>query len=372
VLDHVIRFSNKKRKETEMNSGWVHNLNPVIMNLGGIQLYYYGLAYAIGFVGIHWWLRFRRKSLGWDIRDVYDFSILFSVCILLLGRLFSVVVYHREYYQEHLHEIFYVWQGGMATHGVLLGAVFSIYIFSRWKNVSFWQLADAIVIPAAFLLALGRIGNFVNGQISGTVTTVWWAVKFPDMAGFRHPVTLYEALKNLTIIPILWGVSRHYKTGRGVVAAHFVFWYGFLRLFTDIFRDHGAQFMGIGVNQYFNTIMAAAGLILIIYFSKYDLIKRFRSSLLGAEKKQRGQPVRRRLSIPMWTCRSFFILIILFSMVIRSAWNPQVLKQRRAIHEMNRIEKNYVHVNDDNGSGSRSPTDDGETVFGQMAAEGAF
>lgn len=329
-----------------MSSGWVHNLDPVIINLGGIELYYYGLAYAIGFVGIHFWLRLRRKSLGWDIQDVYDFSILFSVCVLLVGRLFSVLIYHRLYYQDHPHELFYYWQGGMATHGVLLGAVFSIFIYARWKNISFRQLADEIAIPAAFLLALGRIGNFVNGQISGTVTSVWWAVKFPDMAGFRHPVTLYEAAKNLMIIPILLIVSLKQKADRGLVAAHFVFWYGFLRLFTDIFRDHGAQFLGIGTNQYFNAMMAAAGLILMVAFSKYNQNGRCRSSIMIVEKDKKNLLTRQNSTIiRMWIYRGVFIMIVLFSLIIRSAWTPEVLKHRRANREMNYVEINDAHVN---------------------------
>ncbi len=315
-----------------MDSGLVHNLNPVIARLAGIELYYYGLAYAVGFAGIHFWLRLRRNSMGWELSDVYDFSILFSLCVLLIGRLFAVFVYHWEYYQDHLGELFYYWRGGMATHGVLLGAVLSMFLYARWRHVSFCRLADEIAIPAAFLLALGRIGNFINGQICGTVTSLWWGVKFPQIDGFRHPVTLYEALKNMMIIPILLIVSRKQKAGRGQIAAHFILWYGFLRIFTDIFRDHGAQFLGIGRNQYFNAIMAVAGLILIIVYSRLDESQRYRPSTIMSQTYEKSSMARRNpnMAIGMWFRRSIFVLVILFSLVIRSAWTPEVLEERRA------------------------------------------
>lgn len=312
-----------------MNGGFIHNLNPVITAIGPVKLYYYGLAYAVGFAGIYGWFRFRRKSLGWTVPDVYDFSILFAVCVLLAGRLFAVCVYHGAYYREHLPEFLSYWQGGMATHGVLLGAVSAMVIFARRRQVSFRQLADEAAIPGAFLLALGRIGNFINGQICGTITTVWWAVKFPEMEGFRHPVTLYEAAKNLMIIAILWFVSRRHPAGKGQIAAHFVFWYGFLRLFTDIFRDHGALFLGIGRNQYFNAGMAVLGLILMVVFRKMEIHE---GTNVAAKLKHEKLPQ----SLPFASIRlrrSIFISILLFCLVIRSAWTPAVLEQKRMTND---------------------------------------
>jgi phosphatidylglycerol:prolipoprotein diacylglycerol transferase len=324
-----------------MSSGWVHNLNPVIAKLGDIQLYYYGLAYAVGFLGIYGWLRYRRTSLNWHVREVYDFSILFSIGVLLVGRLFSVIVYHRQYYQKNPAELLSYWQGGMATHGVLLGAVISMLIFSRWKKVYFFQLADEIVIPAAFLLALGRIGNFINGQIAGTETSAWWAIQFPNMEGFRHPVTLYEAAKNLLIIPILFFVGRKQKSGSGFMAAHFVFWYGFLRLFTDLFRDHGAQFLGIGVNQYYNAMMASAGVILMVVFSNASPQKQHRRATISENYGQHSPP-----ATGIWIRQMILIAIVLFSLVVRSAWTPEVLKQRRSKRMTSPVELQNVDISE--------------------------
>ena len=298
---------------------FIHNIDPTFATVQGVGLYYYGLAYAIGFLGIFLWTRMRRRKLGWSLTEVYDFSILFSLGVLLVGRLFSVFVYHWEYYNEHVGELFSYWNGGMATHGVLLGGTGAVVLFCRLRHKSFLRLADEIVIPAAFFMALGRIGNFVNGQIAGTVTDVWWAVQFPNIEGFRHPVTLYEALKNFMIIPILFIVRRISAPGRGIMMAHFVFWYGFLRIFADLYRDHGAQLFGIGRNQYFNALMALIGLILMVVLARRNRLPKDAypsSAVHGTEC--------------VWPRRVVFSAILLFSLVVRSAWTPEVLNRHRS------------------------------------------
>ena len=321
---------------TVAGQGFVHNMNPVLARVWGIDFYYYGLAYAVGFLVIHVWLRKRRKTLGWSVSETYDFSILFSLCVLLLGRVFAVVVYHWDYYRDHPGELLSYWRGGMATHGVLLGGVGAIFLFCRLRGKSFLRVADEVVISAAFLLAMGRIGNFINGQICGTVTHAWWGVKFPNVDGFRHPVTLYESLKNLLIIPMLLVVRRRSPPGRGMMAAHFVFWYGFLRIFTDLCRDHGAELFGIGRNQYFNAFMAVFGLVLIGILAKRTLRRGVEhpAQQAATEKAPSSDPGKSPSScqnIPAsWLQRVAFTLIVLFCLVVRSAWTPEVLEQRRA------------------------------------------
>ena len=316
--------------------GFIHNMNPVFARFRGIDFYYYGLAYAVGFLGTHLWLRKRRKALGWSVSETYDFSILFSLCVLLLGRVFSVVVYHWDYYRDHPGELLSYWRGGMASHGVLLGGVGAMFLFCRLRGKSFPRVADEVVISAAFLLAMGRIGNFINGQICGTVTDAWWGVKFPNVDGFRHPVTLYESLKNLLIIPVLLVVRRRSPPGRGMMAAHFVFWYGFLRIFTDLCRDHGAELFGIGRNQYFNALMAVFGLVLIAILARRAVRRGAEHpARQAATEKAAGSdpgksPSSCRETPASWVQRVAFTLILLFCLVVRSAWTPEVLERRRA------------------------------------------
>ena len=95
----------------------------------------------------------------------------------------------------------------MATHGLLAGGCAGVFAFCLWRRLPFRPVFDELVIPAAMIMGFGRIGNFIDGQIVGSITTVPWAIKFPEADGFRHPVVLYDSLKNFLIIPILLWVA---------------------------------------------------------------------------------------------------------------------------------------------------------------------
>ncbi len=318
---------------------FVHDLDPVLLSVGGLKTYYYGLAYALGFLGMHLWLRFRRRKLGWTIEEVYDFSILFSLFVLVFGRAFEIVVYEWDYYREHLGQLLSYWKGGMASHGVLLGAILGIWLFSRLRGKRFLQVADEVAIPAALFLALGRIGNFVNGQIYGSVTSVWWAVQFPDAEGFRHPVALYESLKNFAIIPILLIVRRFAATGRGGLTAHFVFWYGFLRLFTDYFREYGTEFLGIGTGQYFNIFMSVCGLGLMILLPKRkqetaNVKSNSKRKSFSIPEKNRERAIWQGRGVEMILRKAAFAFFLVFSLHIPCAWTQGVLTEIRDRNEV--------------------------------------
>src|SRR6185295_17781053 len=110
-------------------------------------------------------------------------------------------------------------------------------------------------------------GNFIDGQILGSVTDVWWAVKFPDAEGFRHPVVLYDGLKNLLLIPWLL-VLRSRRPPRGVVLAHFILWYGLLRIPIDLFREYPGTLLGLATGQRFNVFMTVLGAALLWRFRR--------------------------------------------------------------------------------------------------------
>jgi len=234
----------------------------------------------------------------------------------------------------HLSQVLSFWRGGMASHGVLLGGIVGIFLFSRLRHRSFLDIADEVVIPAAFLLALGRIGNFINGEIYGSVTNVWWAVRFPDADGFRHPVTLYESLKNFMIIPILICARKRDCCSRGTLLAHFIFWYGFLRIFADYFRKYGTEFLGIGTGQYFNIFMALGGIGLYIWASRTrpvsDLSKLQASQLDDGKTKKSDSTSTGANLFSAIVKRVVFISILFFSLTIPSSWTQGVLKQYRS------------------------------------------
>lgn len=250
-----------------MPGPFIHNIDPVIGQIGGMYLWWYGLSYSIGFLGLFYWLRILRESLSMDVRQVYDLTILIASGVLIGGRAVEVIFYEWAYYSTHFLHIFRIWLGGMSTHGILFGGTVGAWLFCRFYQKSFLALADELVIPAAFIMGFGRLGNFIDGQIVGSVTDVWWAIKFPDADGFRHPVVLYDGLKNLLLIPVLLLLKRLHQP-RGVLLGVFLFGYGFFRIFIDFFREYRVELLGLPPGQEFNIGMSVIGVMLIIWSVK--------------------------------------------------------------------------------------------------------
>jgi phosphatidylglycerol:prolipoprotein diacylglycerol transferase len=298
---------------------FTHQFDHVLFRIGDIETYWYGLGYAIGFAGFHVWMMARRSSLGWSAKEVYDFSILFAVCVLLGGRLFSVIFYHWDYFSTRPHEIVAIWRGGLTSHGLLVGGIAACAIASVWLRQPLARLLDEAAIPAAFFLALGRLGNFINGQIVGSVTNMPWGVIFPGFEVPRHPVTLYEALKNLALVPILALVMRRHGVGRGLVGAHFIFWYGFLRFFADLYRDYAGTYWGIGKGQFYNLGMALGGLVIILFLLR-------RPEVAVAPNPPHPEPSFATL-MPR---RVLFIFVLCIALLARSGWNQDVIKSIRS------------------------------------------
>lgn len=292
-------------------AGFVHRMDPVIASPFGVSLYYYGLAYALGFAGVHLWFLRRRDALGWSRANVTEFDVLFAAAVLVFGRVFAVVIYQWNYYGEHLEQLWSWWRGGMASHGVLIGGCLAVFVFCRWRKCSVLRVLDELAIPAAVFLALGRIGNFTNGVIVGTVTDVPWAVKFPSAEGFRHPVTLYESAKNFALVPILLWVRRRWKPGEGKLAAHFLLWYGLLRIVVDFWRDHGRTTFGIGRNQYLNAATALIGLVLLFVL---PLVAARRPTPTGPSQTIAAPRWQR------WLLGAAFAALLLLSLTISGAW----------------------------------------------------
>jgi phosphatidylglycerol---prolipoprotein diacylglyceryl transferase len=295
-------------------------LDPVFMEVGPVSLWWYGLTYAVGVLAVDLWVWLKRERLGFDGRDVAEFSLLFATGVLLGGRIFDVVLYEWFYYEDRISQIPSLWEGGMATHGVLLGAVAGTLTFCRLRDKSFLGIADELVIPGAALMALGRIGNHINGEIYGSITDVAWAMEFPYAEGCRHPVALYDGAKNLLLVPLLLGIRRidlrrHGYLPRGLMLGHFVLWYGLLRLFVDYFRDYDSYWLGIGRGQYFNLLMAAAGLCIVLAVRRH----------VGAGRVVARRNTRARDPM-IWGKRVALYALVALCLAIPSGWTQQVLE----------------------------------------------
>ncbi len=252
----------------------VHNLNPVLLQLGPLEIRYYGLVYVLGFLLVAYVLqRYRKKGLiSLSKEEVWDLVFYLMVGVVVGARLFEVVVWNPFYYLANPLKIFYVWEGGMAFHGGLLGAIVAGYLYSlRHKSVNFLQLADIISIPAIIALAFGRIANFINGEIIGTLTNLPWCVQFPNADGCRHPVQIYSALKRFAIAGFLSLLfSRPHK--EGFIFLNLVLWVGVGRFFLDFLRAD-ARYFGLSIGQYASIFMVVAAAFFILKYYRKSMWK---------------------------------------------------------------------------------------------------
>ncbi len=251
---------------------FTHTIDPVLLNLGPLQIRYYGLFYVIGFFLAYFIIRsvVKSRKLVFTNERIEDMIVYGGVGSILGARIFYVLVYNFAFYLHNPLEIFAVWHGGLSVHGSFIGGLIGLYYFSRKYQFNYLEVLDLSVVPIAFGLGLGRIGNFINGELYGRITSVPWCVNFPGVVGCRHPSQLYESLYSFFIFGILWSL-RNKKMKKGTLAATFVLLYSSLRFFTEFFREADPQIgyiYGLTLGQIINILMFIIGLVFLSRINK--------------------------------------------------------------------------------------------------------
>lgn len=212
----------------------------VALRIGEHDVRWYGLIYLAAFV-IAWRLlpTLARKARLPLTHDQWLVVLATSMAgVLVGGRLGYVLLYEPSYYWQYPLQALLISQGGMAFHGGLLGVAVALWLVSRALRLPFLGVLDLVVIPAAIGLSLGRIGNFINQELYGTLTTLPWGISVPGVSGLRHPAQLYAALKDLAVALLCsWYFfrSRSFRPGR--TTALFLISYSILRFLLGFVRE---------------------------------------------------------------------------------------------------------------------------------------
>ena len=257
-----------------MNKYWIHDLSPIIFRLGPIPIRWYGLMYILGFIAAYFILswRYKRGLLKLKSKEAVQDMLFYSFLGALIGgRLGACFFYEPIYYLTHIWEVIAVWQGGMSSHGGIIGAMTGLYLYSRKAKLPLLYMLDSLAIAVTPGLCFGRIGNFINGELWGKVTDVPWAVIFPavDMQP-RHPVQIYQSICE-GVIPflILIFIGRK-KHSVGLISGLFAVIYSILRITTEHFREDSKVLESLNLfnmtnGQIYSVLFLFFGIGLIIY-----------------------------------------------------------------------------------------------------------
>jgi phosphatidylglycerol:prolipoprotein diacylglycerol transferase len=263
---------------------WVDNLSPFFIHFwGNVGIRWYGLAYVCGFLAGGWlmvrYYRAGRSSL--PANQVADFILALVMGVLIGGRVGYFLFYDFDLLVHQPLVLFRVWEGGMASHGGFIGVALAVWWFARRSGISFLHLADLQASAVSVGLLLGRIANFINGELWGTISTVSWAVIFPKSAQDgtpvamippRHPSQLYEAaLEGALLLAFMqWRVWRTnvLRTQPGRLCGEYMVSYAAVRILCEVFRepDVGVSLiLGLSRGTFYSLFLAVVGGALIVY-----------------------------------------------------------------------------------------------------------
>ena len=227
----------------------IEPINPVAIDLGILQIRWYGLIIATGLL-LGLFLALRESEKRGIAKDTFLDMILFAVPISIISARIYYVIFQWDYYSQNPGDIIKIWNGGIAIHGALIGAVLTAVVFAKVRKVSFWKLAD-IAAPSILLgQAIGRWGNFVNQEAhGGEVSRQFlenlflpdWIINQMYIEGpagefaYYHPTFLYESLWNFAGVALLL-VLRRMNLRRGELFLTYVIWYSVGRFFIEGLR----------------------------------------------------------------------------------------------------------------------------------------
>ncbi len=249
------------------------DFDPVALQLGPFAIRWYALSYIAG-IALGWFLcvRLIRLSPALVTRaQLDDFTTWLIVGIILGGRLGQVILWEPLYYLRNPLEVLAIWRGGMSFHGGLVGVILAIILFARARKLPPLALSDLVGVAAPIGLLLGRVANYINGELWGRPTDGSWGVIFRHVDDLpRHPSQLYEAALEGALLLAVMGLAARSSSWRdrpGRLTGLFLVGYALARGFSEFFREKEVDLGAIGFitwGQALSLPMAAYGLYLIL------------------------------------------------------------------------------------------------------------
>ena len=221
---------------------FINNFDPVAFNIFSLEIRWYSLSYIFGLV-IGWYYCKKITSDKFISNIFDDFISYLVIAIIIGGRLGYVILYNPTYYLKNPIEILMIWNGGMSFHGALIGIIIASYIFGNKKNVNNFIFLDLVAISAPIGIFFGRISNFINSELYGRSTDIFWSVKFIKIDQLtRHPSQIYEAIfEGIILFIILSLFFKKLENRPGIISSFFLIFYSFFRFFIEFTREADSQ-----------------------------------------------------------------------------------------------------------------------------------
>ena len=221
---------------------FINNFDPVAFNIFSLEIRWYSLSYIFGLV-IGWYYCKKITSDKFISNIFDDFISYLVIAIIIGGRLGYVILYNPTYYLKNPIEILMIWNGGMSFHGALIGIIIASYIFGNKKNINNFIFLDLVAISAPIGIFFGRISNFINSELYGRSTDIFWSVKFIKIDQLtRHPSQIYEAIfEGIILFIILILFFKKLENRPGLISSFFLIFYSFFRFFIEFTREADSQ-----------------------------------------------------------------------------------------------------------------------------------
>jgi len=245
---------------------FINNFDPVAFQIMSFEIRWYSLAYIFGII-IGWLLCKKIFIKDTKINEKFDDYLTYSILgIIIGGRLGYILFYNFNYYLNNFFDIFKIWHGGMSFHGGLLGIIIASILLAKKNNQNPFIYMDLVSLVAPIGIFFGRLANFINSELYGTVSNVPWSVIFVKVDNLtRHPSQLYEAFLEgiILFLLLIYFRKKNYLLKPGTISGLFLIFYSIFRFFVEFYRvpddQIGYLFFNLSIGQIISLVFLIIG-----------------------------------------------------------------------------------------------------------------